>query len=149
MSLSQGEYQGDPGNNFSPQQDPTSSLSQTNAVVGAFDEARWRRVGADDEDIAVLAEIHDNRSEEEKVAEGQRLSSQPDTVLFAELEDLEIPEYAGEDGETVDYSGTVAEVLDRVGNNPQRAKDALAYEEANKNRVRLVAALESIIDPEE
>lgn len=147
---------GGPGDNFQPHpavNDTTSSEQLTNAVYAAFDEARWRRVGATDDEVVRLAASHARRKPEKQAAEGRRLAEQPDGVLAEELAEARIrwgtdktdDETSEDEATEEDWSGTIAEVLDKVGDDKDKATAALDFEEEHKGRVSLIAALEEII----
>lgn len=63
-------------------------------VVGpdAFNEGRWRRIGANDEQIARLRDEHSAKSYEERVASNTAMASKPDSELAVSLEDSAAPD---------------------------------------------------------
>lgn len=136
-------YMGGPGDNFMAagggNSDAGAAQAAHDAAYARFDEARWSRV-ADADKVEELRAAHAELSHDEQVAEGKRLASVSDDELRATLD-------AGSTvvtPEAEDYSGTVEEVLAKVGDDPERAAAALAYEQENKGRVTLVAALTEI-----
>lgn len=137
-------YTGGPGENFLPHgggnSDAGAALEQAEAPYAAFQEARWSRV-ADEDEIARLREEHANLSREEQVAEGKRLAALSDADLTAALDEGKTAVTA-----PTDYSGTIAEVLEKVGDDPAKAAEALAYEQENKGRATLLASLAEIAD---
>lgn len=146
-------YTGGPGDNFGHPAviDTTSSEQLTNAVYAQFDEARWRRVGATDDEVVKLAASHARSKPEKQLSEGKRLASQPDSVLADELAGARGRWGTGEEtaaDNEEDWSGTISDVLDKVGEDKTKAASALDFEEEHKNRVSLVAALEEIIAAE-
>lgn len=124
-------YTGGPGDNFGL----SASEQTTNAAYAAFDEGRWRRVGADDDAVERLRLRHEALSAEEQAEEGKRLASVHDDDLKAELEN------GTEDNP---YDGTVEEVKALVGDDPARAAAALSYEREGKNRVSLINHLQNV-----
>lgn len=139
------EYMGSPGDNWAGS-NTTESEASLNAAYGIFDEARWRRVGASDDDVARLRDAHGALSPEEQGAEGRALASAPDDEIAQALAD-------GRDRFSyvaADFAGqTIKAVLETVGDDPAAARSALEAERAGQQRVTLVSALEEIAASDE
>lgn len=124
------------------------TVEQTNAVYGEFPENRWRTVGADESEIALLRTAHEGRDSAEKAAEGMRVSGLSNGDLE---EELEVVRDAGDDPAQSEYNGTVAEVKDLVDDDPEEARRALRFEKSpfGKGRTTLIKHLQEIVDSED
>lgn len=143
---------------------PGASYAPPGGDADRFNEQRWRQVGASDKQLAELATEHASRSFGEKVAHNQELARRPDQELAEQLpggkpasepqsDPLHTKSEPNEPAEPVnpshppqqEYDGTVSEVLAAVGSDADRARAALAVEQArDKPRTSLVAELEKI-----
>jgi hypothetical protein len=155
-------YTGGPGNNFAGNGDDDT--------YAPFARTRWKRVGANKAVLASLQLAHAAMSPTVQATEGRRIASVSDVELKADLtaykeaafgaalepadatpepdtaieQTDELVNTALEQSEPVAVVGTMEEVLAHVGDDADRAADALAHELANKNRVTLVDALTTI-----
>jgi hypothetical protein len=93
-----------------------------------FRAARWQRAGASQQQLADLAAAHQEMTPDERAAE---------VDLSAELND----------GGAELIAGTVAEVLERVGDDPEKAAVALSHEQAKpKPRAGVTEELTRLIE---
>ena len=124
------------------------TVAQTNAAYAEFPEARWRTVGADDNEIDRLRTAHEGRTSAEQAAEGMRVSSLSNGDL---TEELEVVRDAGDDPAESEYNGTVAEVKDLVDDDPEEARRALRFEKSpfGKGRTTLIRYLQEIVDSDD
>ena len=103
-----------------------------------FRDDRWRRVGASEEEIAVLAGEWDLMSPGAQEVEGTGIDSISDGMLAVVLEQRR-------EADPQLVAGSIAEVLDQVGTDPAKARLAITAEEATaKPRSTLIAKLEEI-----
>ena len=123
-------------------------VEQTNAAYSEFPEARWRTVGADDNEIELLRKAHEGRDSAEQAAEGMRVGSLSNGDLE---EELEVVRDAGDDPAESEYNGTVADVKDLVDDDPEEARRALRFEKSpfGKGRTTLIKYLQEIVDSED
>lgn len=110
-----------------------------------FRNDRWARAGATDEQLLDLATAHAAWPVEQQAAEGTRIDSVSDWDLADELAGRRRADQAPDPS-----AGNVQDVLDQVGDDPEKARAALDAEQASdKPRVTLVAKLEAIAGPAE
>jgi hypothetical protein len=104
-----------------------------------FRETRWKRAGATNAQLDELRAHHDEMTPDQRVSEGDRVDSLSDGDLAAEL--------AADDSDL--SAGTMAQVLERVGDNPESAAVAKSHEERKpKPRPKLIEALDAVIAAE-
>lgn len=103
---------------------------------------RWKRAGASDDQLLALAEAHANLGEDQQQSEGRRIDGVSDYDLAAELAGDRRADVAPDPAD-----GTVAQVLEQVGDDPDLAREALDAESGkDKPRATLVSKLEAIIE---
>lgn len=136
-----------------------------------FRVERWQRAGATDEQLDQLLQRHLDRSVDEMLEHNAWIDSVSDPELTEQLPNATeqqlddaadtditaVDDEPGEPGEppspiaapVEEYSGTVAEILAKVGSDQDKAAAALAVEEAREagTRVSLVNELNRIIRP--
>jgi hypothetical protein len=141
------EYSGGPGDNFNPEQREQAEVDALAYLD--FNEARWRRLpDITDDDIAALRSHFESKTEAERVTDNKRLASVSDGDLAAELETFRA---AGGNPSASPFNKPVHEVQADVGDDPDKAREALAFETSplGKGRTTLVEHLEKVIADDE
>lgn len=102
-----------------------------------FREARWRRAGATDKQLAGLRAAHADLTAPERAAEAVRVDSVSDSDLAAEL--------AADEPDLI--AGSKDDVLARVGGDRELAAVALSKEQVRKPKPRqgLLDALNQLL----
>lgn len=126
---------------------PPSELEtnrDTATAYADFPESRWRRVGASDAEIEMLRSAHDSRTLEEQAEEGLRVSSHHDEMLKAELD---VVRESGSEPASSPYNGTVSDVKELVGDDPEKAAKAATFEKSafGKGRTSLIFYLDRLL----